>query len=416
MQMNQLFKTSAIALMLGASAVAFAAGVRTQTVEAIGTGITRSAAINAALVEAVSRVSGVSVSAKDASSMAAASVTTSADDKEQTRGIAYEAAMRQVQMETGGFVRGYQILSIDTEPQTQLMRAKLSVDVNYFEKGRATSRMRIAVLPFKLAASNVSPADSQQFVLNVNQAAVNYLTSTRHFAIVDRDFEADRNQELARLLNPDVPREERARLGNTLATDYILTGRVLEFSAANQMAKDPYTGETTQTIKGQVSVQWRLIEAATGQISVAGSVTLPIKTKAAVTGNGNLIGRDIGEQINETIYPIAALGFENGELIVAQGGETIKPGDIYSLMRQGSIRKDPYTGEQMGRNETSVGEVRITRVTPKMSYAQIVKCSVELKNMAPREYLLRKVDGAVSSGSGSVRTLPTATPVAQPAW
>lgn len=68
MQMNQLFKTSAIALMLGASAVAFAAGVRTQTVEAIGTGITRSAAINAALVEAVSRVSGVSVSAKDASS------------------------------------------------------------------------------------------------------------------------------------------------------------------------------------------------------------------------------------------------------------------------------------------------------------------------------------------------------------
>ena len=47
---------TAFALAFGASAAALAAGVRMQTVEAIGTGPTRTDAITAALVEAVSQV------------------------------------------------------------------------------------------------------------------------------------------------------------------------------------------------------------------------------------------------------------------------------------------------------------------------------------------------------------------------
>lgn len=416
MQMKDIFKVTAFALAFGASAAALAAGVRMQTVEAIGTGPTRTDAINAALVEAVSQVSGTKIAARDEAKLATASETRAINDQEETASLTYEEATHEVQTETEGFVRRYQILNIDEEPQTQLVRAKLSVDVNYFDKGKATQRMRIVVLPFKVAASTVSPQDQKQFLLNVNQAAVDYLTSTRHFAIVDRDFEGDRMNELAILFRPDVPKEERARLGNTLAADYIVTGRVLEFSADNKTAKDPYTGETVTTTNGQVTVQWRLVEAATGQVSVSGSETLPIRAKNAVTQNGNAIGRGIGEQISETIFPIAALGYQNGQLIIGQGGETIRPGELYSLMQQGAIRKDPYTGEQMGRDETPVGEVRILRVTPKMSYGQVLNCEVDLKGMAPREYLLRKADSNAGTNAPGAPGAAPAASSAQPAW
>ena len=415
MKMKKLFKASAFALVFAASVSVWAAGVKTQTVEAIGTGVTRAAAINTALVEAVSQVSGVRIDAKSASSSAYASATVADDKQEETSSLAFEAAANQIATETGGMVRSYQVISIDEEPQTQLVRAKLSVDVSYFEKGKSTSRMRIAVLPFESISAKTSPDVAEQFALNLNQSTVNYLTGTRHFAIVDRDFEGARAGELSMLLRDDVPREERARLGNTLPADYILTGRILELSATQQSSRDPYTGETVTTTKGQARVQWRLIEASTGQISVSSTETLPIRSQAAVVDNGEAIGRTIGEQITETIYPLAAIAFENGELVIAQGGETIKPGDRYALMRQGAIRKDPYTGEQMGRNETPVGEVRITRVTPKMSYAQVIKCSVDLKGMAPREYLLRKVEGS-SARTGAPTGAPRPAPVAQPAW
>ena len=89
----------------------------------------------------------------------------------------------------------------------------------------------------------------------------------------------------------------------------------------------------------------------------------------------------------------------------------MRAGDIYTLVRQGAIRKDPYTGEQMGRSETPVGDVRITRVTPKMAYGQVLNCRVDLKGMAPREYLLRRAEGGAGTSAAPGSSAP-----AQPAW
>ena len=412
MHFSSMFKRTVLAALLGFGAASLAAGVRMQTVEAVGSGATRTEAINAALTEAVSKVNGLSISAKDQSAIAAASETRAEDDVSHTKSATLEAASREVQTATAGYVRQYQILSISTDPKTQTVEAKLSVDVNTFDGGKATNRMRIAVLPFKIeGAQKVTPEQQKQFLLNANQAAVSYLTSTRHFAVLDRDFAGERMNELRSLLSPDVRPEERARLGNTLATDYILTGRVLEFEAQSRLEKVPYTGETVKATTGQVSVQWRLIEAATGQIAVAGTLTLPIRNEKAVTANGAGIGRDIAAQITETIYPIAAVGYENGQILIAQGGETMRAGDMYTLVRQGAIRKDPYTGEQMGRSEMPVGDVRITRVTPKMAYGQVLNCRVDLKGMAPREYLLRRAEGGAGTSAAPGSSAP-----AQPAW
>ena len=72
------FKRLTLSLLVSAafSAEVLAAGVITKTVQAIGTGSTRPVAVQAALTEAVSQVSGISLKAQTASVSAAASAAT----------------------------------------------------------------------------------------------------------------------------------------------------------------------------------------------------------------------------------------------------------------------------------------------------------------------------------------------------
>lgn len=76
------FKRLTLSLLVSAafSAEVLAAGVITKTVQAVGTGSTRPVAVQAALTEAVSQVSGISLKAQTASVSAAASAATIEED------------------------------------------------------------------------------------------------------------------------------------------------------------------------------------------------------------------------------------------------------------------------------------------------------------------------------------------------
>ncbi len=414
-QMN--FKKPLLALLLALAAGSLpAAGVRVVSVEAEGIGLTRQEAVDAALAEAVSKVNGMVLAAQANSAMADRAVTKNAGGQEQTESLTQEDVAVKTSKATAGIVRSYQIISVvQDQADAGRLVARLSVDVAQFEKGRESSRMRLAVLPFSMeGAGRISAERQREFLLNLNQAVVSHLTSTRHFAVLDKDFSGQRKSELAEPANSSLSVEERARLGQELAADYIITGRVLEFDAKTTTQKVPYTGEMMNVTRGKAAVQFRVIEASTGQVAVSGSRSLAIRNEEAVVGSGTEIGKSIGEQIAQTIYPIAAISFENGELALSQGGETIRAGDIYSLVRLGAVQKDPYTKESLGRRETPVGTVRIARVTPKAAYARIIECSVDLSGMAPREYLLRPADGGGAASVGSSK--PKTAKTQKPAW
>ena len=208
---------------------------------------------------------------------------------------------------------------------------------------------------------------------------------------------------------PDVPMEERARYGQTLAADYILTGALTDYVVRTERKKVPFTNEVRDVTTGELAFEWRLIEAATGQIVMSDVVQQKITGSGAFDSTAQTAGRNIGSSVAHQIYPMAAIGFRNGQLTVAQGGTTVKVGERFQLVRQGAIQRDPYTKEQIGREETPVGVVRIARVTPKMSYASIVSCDVDLSGMAPREYLLRPLEEAASGAAAAPKTQ-------QPAW
>ena len=47
------------------------------------------------------------------------------------------------------------------------------------------------------------------------------------------------------------------------------------------------------------------------------------------------------------------------------------------LIHRGEVVKDSYTKESLGRTEEVIGEIEITSVTPKQSYAKVITSSKE---------------------------------------
>lgn len=403
--------------LLSVIGAAAAAGVRVQTVESQGVGETREDAVKAALSEAVQRVAGLQLDARDAvrNESESSISTTGTDALTQTTASVKtrEKLQQEVKTATRGTVRSYQVISV-TPPdgKSKLYRAKLSVDVNYFQPGQETNRMRIAILPFKRYARLQETSELQKLLIKLNQSLVSYLTGTRHFAVLDRDFLDQRLEELDSLRREDVRLEERARIGNSLAADYIVTGVVTDFTYADRVEETPFTHERVHVAKGNIGIQWRVIEASTGQILASDTILRELKSAASFSNGGMELGEQIGSTITGQIYPLAAIAFEGGHFLLAQGGVTLRVGDYYQLVRQGAIRVDPYTNEQMGRDEIPVGEVRISRVSPKLSYAEIVSCNEDPSGMAPREYLLRPFESSRKTSGKAAKKVKTQ----QPKW
>lgn len=399
---KKILAGTVLTLMIGS---AIAAGVRVKTVDTEGVGETREDAVKAALAEAVARVNGLKLSANDQARLIASSETKSTDRSETIKMSAEEKLQHEVSTATEGTIRSYQVIAVEPDSaNNKLLRAKLSVDVNYFQPGEETNRMRIAVVPFEVdradktlwervqkVIKNEPKAEDEKFLESLGYGTVNYLTGTRRFAVLDRDFEGARLKELSALMRPDVRLEERARIGNSLGTDYIVTGHLTDFAMKEFIQKVPYTNEVRKQRTVDVTIQWRAIEAATGQVVLSNTLTKTVKNAPSLSKLADEIGKSIGIEIADAIYPIAVIAYERGELLLGQGGNSVCVGSVYKLVRNGALRYDPYTKEQIGRDEIEVGKVRISRVTPKMAYAQIVSSTEELNGLAPREYILRPI-------------------------
>lgn len=175
-------------------------------------------------------------------------------------------------------------------------------------------------------------------------------------------------------------------------------GDILSFDSKESTTIVPYTKEKITKSETNATVAWRVLEAATGQVLASGTIKKSYPSKDVDVARQ--IGEEIGEKITDIIYPIVALDYNNGRISLAQGGSSMKVGRVYQLNRYGKVQTDPYTHEPMAREEIPVGKVRIVSVSPKISYAEVVDCRVDLTGMGPKEYVLRALPEESGSRGG----------------
>jgi len=409
-----------IPLFISLSALA-ATKTATKEIEIEAQGVTYQAAVNEALVEAIARVHGKSITSEKLTESLEISVT----DGQQQDFFSAEAYQNQIREKTQGIVLGFDVIASEQISDSK-WSVTLNVKVSDYKKSDSADRQRIAVIPFRVA-KNVfllagQPLKSKSVAEALSTSITDKLVTTRKFAILDREFDDVAQDELSRLSSTSVAPAELARLNQGLIADYVLVGSIDSLNFDLQERTMRTSDKTFVSGHGQLKVTFRLIEVATSQIVFSGSansvltdknLTSGVQTAAGEISNQFIskVAASIVRDTTDQIYPLTIVGKQGDELMISEGSSTLKVGQRYEVFRRLEKIMDPYTNELTGWSEELCCELEITRVTTRLSYAKITKQKVDLvEPIQPKTLMLREIKNKASDPK---KTAPVKKPVVQ---
>ncbi len=395
--MRKLFLVLLTAFVFLFAHFAYAASVKQRAVEVTAVGANRDAAIQSALVEAVSQVTGVKIDSNNSSSVETkySSTESSEDDEESFINNLDEVQSKNIEAKAQGHVLSYELLSEKTSAANEKnVEVTIRALVSYYDAGAQVNRQRLAVLNFKIEDDSKV---ARSFARLLEQSVSSYLTQARNFAVLDREYLAERDSELAQLLRSDVMPVERARIGNSLGADYMLVGTINHFSIKREQEVIAVVNEEALVAKGNAAISWRLINVPTGMVvaskleNISFNEPIADSFESALVRPAEKVGTNIASRINEIIYPILVLANRNGTLTIGRGGDYISQGETYDLIEYGQGMYDPYTNEPIAYEEYVIGKVEITKVDPKLSYAKVISITKDLPaQIIPNTLIIRK--------------------------
>ncbi len=379
------------------------ADIRPVEVDSEGTGPSAQAAINQALANALAQEGGTDV--------AAATVTASLDVQTTARPAAAgvqagsagqpdfaPVALRQaptarpinagasgawsaglVAGESGGHVLRFQVLR--TEPMLGGgFHAKVHAVLAIYRRNEEAGggRKRLALGHFiSDGGGGLAQALYDQLVID--------LTQTRRFAVLDRADSEDYAREIAFVQSNDAAPAERARAGQSLGADFILTGRLRTVAARvtgtvahTEQQTIELTGEivshttpgTRHAIAGAANAEVELIEVATRQVLFA--------DRCAVVGTQvDALAQRITAALLDAIYPPRLIKADDpNDLVINEGSGTVRSGQRFRIMAEGGELFDPYSHESLGKSEHLAGVLEVGDVGPRTSHGRLVSGSL----------------------------------------
>ena len=378
----QMFLAAAVA------ALALAASAGEKAVRATGVAANYRAAVNEALAGALEQEFGVTVSASERQTMTHADSATSTrangalDDRAKLE--MNDAITKDMQKWAKGKISGYTVLNDRIENGKYRVEVEVRFPGAYAVGLDPANRRRMAVATFRSARAAYSwhgqagaAADWARMLADKLNVC---LTQTRKFTMLDRAHDAEIDAELARLSGANAAAADAARLGQKLGTDYLVVGEIA-FNDVAAPAVNPYTGRALPQAGGPFAeITYRVLLAPTGQLKWADSVKIDAGSFAAadlaafVSATTEAAACAISDGMMSNILPFEVVGrTASGQLVVGEGGKSLKAGEFLTVFALGEEVKDTRTGEVLDAVEEVVGTVQIVRVLAKTSLAQVVE-------------------------------------------
>ncbi len=364
--------------------------------EATGQGRDKDAAIKNALYIAVSQARGVKVgSGSYEFGYAGASVDVNSATggrkvdfdavKVATSGTAYTT-------EIGGLVRTYKILE-----EKKLGDGSVAVKLKAWVYNLAPSgskRIKVALMPFKVMADayNIGPTEvpAEKLSAVLSQKIAVAMVGTNKFNVLDREYVVDFAREKHLLLASEAPLSELAKLTETLGADYLMVGNISDVRLEKKEYNLAAAGQTVEKWRARFVFNYRLIAGTTKEIILAGVVDKYLENEEIRAlsrewnsenwdfaeirdGIAGLVAQDVVSNILDHLYPIKVASVEGNQVIIDQGEGSIKEGMLLDVFSQGKEFFDPDTKESLGKLESLVATVKITKVAQKISYSEVVE-------------------------------------------
>ncbi len=230
--------------------------------------------------------------------------------------------------------------------------------------------------------ANAAGADRKNSIERMTQALDGQLISsiqqTRKFTVLARS-------------DSDALIEEAGATGKAFSfgdANYLLVVTVDDFQDFIQTATFAALGKTATKRVIRFSAVGKIYETKTNKLIESANFqeqnldTEELLANSASTG-GELsdallvaltrrMSEQIAQRVADVIYP-AKIMAKTGKVVTINRGDGtgIATGQLWEVFALGEELIDPDTGASLGREEMSVGKVRITRVTPKTSQGEI---------------------------------------------
>jgi len=196
--------------------------------------------------------------------------------------------------------------------------------------------------------------------------------------------------------------DELARIGNRVGTDYLVTGIVEKAYSNSKKFKMRTTGQVITTPQIGARVTYRIFDVASTQVKFAATAKIH-RESGTIRNVADGIAASVGQKILNAIFPVYVLSVDGDRLTLGQGGDTIKKGAVYSLVKLGKEIIDPYTQERLGQSEAIVGSVRIIDTQSKLSTAKVLKLDIGLDTLMSDEFIVRPRKGVSAAAKKAKR-------------
>jgi len=251
------------------------------------------------------------------------------------------------------------------------------------------------------------PAD---FAMALTEILTTELAKTGRFIVLERKAMTDIAAEHDLAASGKANAETAAKTGSIIGAQYLVRCAITEYSysqsgTSSSFKMIPGLSVGASVLRAQVGIDTRVYDALTSEIvasatshgtatstggdvkmtnpkmeaGAAGFVTTPLGRASREALDGAV--RFIAAKLGEAKWEARVIRAEGGQVYVNAGEEAgVESGQTFAVYRAGEALVDPASGINLGTPDKEIGTVRIKKVTPKYSIAELVSGEAPKRN------------------------------------
>ncbi len=248
-----------------------------------------------------------------------------------------------------------------------------------------------------------SRMEAPSFTLSLAEAFV----ASRKFDVLERTRLNETLKEIDFGQSDYADAAKVVPMGKALNAEYVVLPEIEVIHLVAEVKDVPYVDTVQPRLKGKMIVRLRVADTASTRMVAAS--TEEIQVERRLKANNPFLASEINNLVLdlyraaslralhrtlEAIYPVRLLEVTDGKAVLNRGEGAINMGDEFEVYSLGKAYVDPDTGEMLGQSETKVAMIRVNRVAPKFSEAEIIEGAEQLTGDTKR-YLCRETAGSI---------------------
>jgi len=215
------------------------------------------------------------------------------------------------------------------------------------------------------------------------------LQAARKFEVLSRDkskLVAIREEQ--KFSNSSLTKGNAAQEGGIENANFLVIPTVTDFVFYRSAKPVPNLRDKyVRRDSGRLEIDAQIVDTTTGAIKTTFYMKATFATKDEVvnskggspstvhfTSMAKKVSAQMADQLVDTVFPMRVLNSQNNQVWINRGQDGgLDIGDILNVYNPGVDLIDPDTGENLGSAESFVGKIKVARVNPKFTIADIVE-------------------------------------------